>query len=117
MDNKDKLELSEKMANLPVDFITAVLRIIQIGQHNTGKVVRSLRSLCEDEIDFNDVPDDLVIELLDYLHMINVDRGRGRQWFKFWTINNPFSAEQVKRELESKAKFYGFDDAGKKSPL
>uniref|UniRef100_A0A8R1DVR4 Bromo domain-containing protein n=1 Tax=Caenorhabditis japonica TaxID=281687 RepID=A0A8R1DVR4_CAEJA len=91
--NKEKVELSERMANIPHEFITPVLRIIQIAQHNSGKEILSLRTLCEDEIDFNDASDDLVMELLDYLDMIKREMNR---------------AEQIKQELEVKAKFYGF---------
>ncbi|CAA93475.1 Bromo domain-containing protein [Caenorhabditis elegans] len=90
----DKIELSERMASIPQMYITPILRIIQIGHHNTGKTITSLRSLCEEEIDFNDVSDDLVIELLDYLEMIQKDKAK---------------AEQVRQELEVKAKFYGFE--------
>ncbi|CAI2356451.1 unnamed protein product [Caenorhabditis sp. 36 PRJEB53466] len=92
--NQHKIELSERMGKLPHEFITPVLRIIQIGQHNLGKQVTTLRSLCEEEIDFNEVHDDLVIELLDYMDMIQLDKPR---------------AERTKTELDVKAKFFGFE--------
>uniref|UniRef100_A0A1I7U100 Bromo domain-containing protein n=1 Tax=Caenorhabditis tropicalis TaxID=1561998 RepID=A0A1I7U100_9PELO len=94
LDPAAKRDLSDRMNGLSEEHIHPVLRIIQIGQHIANKSVLSLRSLCDEEIDFNEASDDTIYELMKYMNALDSDKAK---------------AARIKQELEVKSKFYGLD--------
>ncbi|PIC17114.1 hypothetical protein B9Z55_023468 [Caenorhabditis nigoni] len=89
----EKLQLTNVIANMEPYWIMPILRIIQLSQEYNKQDIITLKTLCEDEIQIDDVPDHLFIEVADYVQMFQTDREK---------------ALSAKERYETEAKIHGF---------
>ncbi|UMM40528.1 hypothetical protein L5515_017121 [Caenorhabditis briggsae] len=89
----EKVKLTQVIADMEPYWIMPILRIIQLSQEYNKQDIITLKTLCEDEIQIDDVPDHLFIEVADYVQMFQTDREK---------------ALSAKERYETEAKIHGF---------
>uniref|UniRef100_A0A1I7U2Z4 NET domain-containing protein n=2 Tax=Caenorhabditis tropicalis TaxID=1561998 RepID=A0A1I7U2Z4_9PELO len=91
---QDKKELAASMVDLPSSNICTVLRIIQLGQHEGGRQVDTLRSLSQKRVDFSTMPAKMVREMKNYMDLLD---------------KNESEKERTEVQITYKIRFYGID--------
>ncbi|EFO89711.1 CRE-BET-2 protein [Caenorhabditis remanei] len=95
----DKSAFSEKLSVCPGTYVRGVIRLIQISNYHSNKEVKPFNAMCSTEIDATEFSPDLILELLDYLTLIEAEPSVAKLW---------------RETLDRKARILGIHTEGEK---